>query len=203
MFSGIVEACQPVTQIEPGDQTLRVYFKRPLSFSDIQLGDSIAVNGVCLTVEALEGDLMGFSVGHETLKVTGWTPQSLKRTPLNLERSLAMGARIHGHMVSGHVDAMGALVALETLGDNRLLTVSFQSRLRPYIWPKGSVAINGVSLTINGLKGDSFTVCLIPETLRRTNLKDLLIGDAVTLEVDSYARGIVHWLNTQGKLTWN
>jgi len=203
VFSGIIEACQPVERMEPRDQTLKVYFKRPPFFSDIKLGDSVAVNGVCLTVESLSDDLMGFSIGHETLKVTGWTLNTLEQVSANLERSLTMGDRIHGHLISGHVDGMGTLVALETLGENRLLTVSFQNHLRPYIWPKGSVAINGVSLTINGLKGDSFTVCLIPETLRRTNLRDLLIGDAVTLEVDSFARGMVHWLNTQGKLTWN
>jgi riboflavin synthase len=194
MFSGIVEAQTTVLRTSRDLHIVRIVVEKPLEFNDLKIGDSIATNGVCLTVEAFDANSMIFALGAETLQVTGWTAENLKDQRLNLERSLRFGDRVHGHMVSGHVDGIGELVASEDLGGCTRLDIRVPRELEPYIWKKGSLAVNGVSLTINSIVAGVVSHVLIPETLKRTNLGCLKAGDKVNLEVDFLARGLLRAL---------
>ena len=192
MFSGIVETTARVLQCRARDGVLEVTVERPSTLDDVGRGDSIAVDGVCLTVEHFDEKSLVFGLGAETLRVTGWTEDRLRAKPRNLERSLRYGDRVHGHMVLGHVDAQGPVARVEPLGEGLRLIFTTPEVLRPFVWSKGSIAVNGVSLTINEVTADTFAVGLIPETLKRTNLGKLKAGDAVNLEIDNFARGLVH-----------
>lgn len=197
MFSGIVE-----NQAQVLDQTQRpgvliLTLSRPVSFTDLKTGDSVAVNGVCLTVENFTATSMTFAIGLETLKITGWATAHLQGHLMNVEQSLKFGDRLHGHLVTGHVDAMGEVIFTEAFGENLTVQIRYPESLHGLIWKKGSVAVNGVSLTVNEVRGLSFSVGLIPETLKRTNLSSLLAGDHVALEVDMLARGLKSWFETR------
>ncbi len=192
MFSGIIEACSPIEVVEPRSDLLALYIQRPAHFDDIHLGDSIAINGVCLTVEAVTSQQIKFTLGQETLRVTGWSQQTLQGAWVNLERSLKFGDRIHGHFVSGHVDSTSqALVVIK--GESWNLQFSKKNLNPKMLWPKGSVAIQGVSLTVNDVTATDFSVCIIPETLLRTNLKNIKAGDVVNIEYDTWAKAFVHF----------
>lgn len=192
MFSGIVEALSPVKSARAQGNLVFIDVARPTDFGDIKPGDSIATNGVCLTVEKFDDQTMSFALGAETLAITGWNEKQLEQAKVNLERSLRMGDRIHGHMVSGHVDGVGRVVGLKDDGGSVLLDVQAPPQLLRYVWKKGSWAVNGVSLTINDVTGEGVVShCLIPETVRRTNLGALKVGDTVNLEVDMMARGLI------------
>jgi len=200
MFSGIIEFTRPILSIEPGEQCLRLVIERPSEFTDLKIGDSVAVNGVCLTVEAFTEQNMTFALGAETIKVLELSsPKKLMRVPVNLERSLKFGDRIHGHLVSGHVDFLAPLTLSEAAGDSWILRVKMRDTFRPAIWKKGSLAIQGVSLTINEvisqeIKGGVDTtveVCLIPETLKRTNLSQYKVGELLNIELDWMAKGLM------------
>lgn len=203
MFSGIVEAQARIVSVvsEPG--LVRIQVERPSSFDDLKPGDSVAVDGICLTVESrLNSHGVGpiqFALAAETLAVTGWTEASLMGRAVNLERSLRVGDRVHGHFVTGHVDAMGEVISASDDGRSRLLDVLAPASVAPYVWRKGSWALNGVSLTVNEIlpsAGGGVIVkhCLIPETLARTNLRDLQAGSRATIEVDSTARAFLRAL---------
>ena len=191
MFSGIVETQSLVLQARRDRELLIIDVRRPEEFDDLSIGDSIATSGVCLTVENFDARSITFALGAETLKITGWNERTLAQGNVNLERSLRLGDRIHGHMVSGHVDATGEVAAVTDLGGSVRIDVRAPSELLRYFWKKGSWAVNGVSLTINDVEGDLVCSTLIPETLRRTNLGALKTGDRVNLEIDMMARGII------------
>lgn len=197
MFSGIVEAQGRVLSTRRDQSLVFIEVERPREFDDLHIGDSICSNGVCLTIEAFEPTKMTFALGAETLAITGWTEESLRNTSLNLERSLRLGDRIHGHMVSGHVDATGLVVEVQDLGGSVRLDVQAPATLLRYLWKKGGWAINGVSLTINEIAGSVVSHCLIPETLRRTNLGAIKSGERVNLEIDMMARGLVSYIETR------
>lgn len=199
MFSGIIEAQSQIVSASSQPGLVRIAVQRPVDFTDIKNGDSIAVNGICLTVENFDLNKIEFALAAETLRVTGWSEDSLKTFKVNLERSLRIGDRVHGHYVSGHVDAMGNVIDRRQLGGSVELDISFPAHLKHYIWKKGSWAINGVSLTINAVTESHASVCLIPETLERTNLGSLQVGHSVTIEVDPMARGLIHALNTRNE----
>ena len=194
MFSGIVETQSRVINAKNDRNLVVIDVERPADFDDLKIGDSVAINGICLTVAAFTTQTMTFALGAETLQITGWTASSLKDAKVNLERSLRLGDRIHGHLVSGHVDAVGQVQVIEDLGGSTRLDVKFPGELSSYVWKKGSWALNGVSLTINSVDNGIVSHVLIPETLTRTNLGRLKAGDRVNLEVDMYARGIVRAL---------
>ncbi len=191
MFSGIIESCSAIQRVEKKSDLLTLFIERPSDFDDINLGDSIAVNGVCLTVEAESPKQIQFTLGHETLRVTGWLQKDLQGAEVNLERSLKFGDRVHGHFVSGHVDTTAELLELQT-GESWILKLSKKNLNTKMIWSKGSVAIQGVSLTVNEVTDADFSVCLIPETLLRTNLKSIKTGDVVNIEYDTWAKAFVH-----------
>ena len=190
MFSGIIETTSLAQSVFAADKGIEIVLDRPSIFDDIKLGDSIATNGVCLTITSFDDSSVAFFIGAETLKVTGWTPENLITLDFNLERSLKLSDRIHGSLVSGHVDGVAKVLKSELLGENLILDISYPVELSSFIWKKGSVVINGVSLTINELDESRLSVCLIPETLKRTNLKQLCVGDIVNLEADYIAKAI-------------
>lgn len=199
MFSGIIEAKSAIVRAEEvlRETLTRVWVQKPTTFLDLGLGDSVATDGVCLTVEAYDEDSIQFALAAETLAVTNWrTSMDLRGAAglvgriVNLERSLKLGDRIHGHMVSGHVDAAARVTRVEDVGDTRMIDVEIPDAHRSLVWKKGSWAVNGVSLTVNSVEGGIASHCLIPETLLRTNLGQLRVGDFVNIEVDMFARSI-------------
>lgn len=192
MFSGLVEAVETVLSAEPLAGACRLKVARPAEFTDIKNGDSIAVDGACLTVENHGPGFIDFILAAESLRVLGWTPESLRPRRVNLERSLRFGDRMHGHMVSGHVEGLGHVARLSRDGESLFMDVKVEPSTRAYVWKKGAVALNGVSLTVNEFKDNVVSVCLIPETQRRTNLADLRVGDAITVESDWMAKAVVN-----------
>ncbi len=193
MFSGIIEAKANIVEVLERSGVLQIRVERPSSFDDIKIGDSIATNGVCLTVEDFNDMWLQFAIGHETMAVTNWTAKDLQSRTVNLERSLRFGDRLHGHMVSGHVEETGKIVEVNWEGENLLLKVNFSDTLAPFIWKKGSIALQGVSLTVNDVNQNTFSVCLIPETTAITNLKDIKVDETVNLEADYFAKALHHF----------
>lgn len=194
MFSGIIEATEVILKSRPLDQAHELTIRRPSIFDDISLGDSIAVNGVCLTVESFDAQTLTFTLGFETLKVLGTGLDFWLCYPVNLERSLTIGSRIHGHSVTGHVETLLPVLKSEALGENWILRVGLPPIFQELCWIKGSVTLNGVSLTINSLEDQQLEVCLIPETQKRTNLCHYKVGEKVSFEPDSFAKAISHIL---------
>ncbi|MEN0058658.1 MAG: riboflavin synthase [Bdellovibrio sp.] len=190
MFSGIIESVMPIISSQELPNAYRIQIEKPNEFNDIKLGDSIACDGVCLTVEAFDERQMTFALAAETIRVLQWQPKSWIGKKVNLERSLRWGDRIHGHLVTGHVDSLGTVRRAESVGESFFLDVQVQASLLPFLWKKGSVTLNGVSLTVNDLQEDLVSVCLIPETVKRTNLGELQIGASVNVEPDYMARAV-------------
>jgi len=187
MFSGIVTDMGVIALAENREGGLRLTVTTSaLGLDDVQLGDSIAVNGVCLTVIALEGLDFVVEVSRETLTCTTGLEQSGGR--VNLEKALRLSDRLGGHLVSGHVDGVGEVVAFVDLGESWRLSVRAPQALAKYIAMKGSITINGVSLTVNRVAGCEFEVNLIPHTLAVTTLGELRAGARVNLEIDLIAR---------------
>lgn len=177
--------------VQSASGVVRLAVERPLHFESLLAGDSIANNGICLTLESFTDDEMSFCLGPETLQVTKWEPVVGER--VNLERSLRFGDRVHGHLVSGHIDDVGFVSEVSDGPETRTLIIEMNRGMLPFVWRKGSVAVHGVSLTINNVEGHHFTVGLIPETLKRTNLGELKKGSRVNLEADAMARAWYHW----------
>ena len=186
MFTGIIAAVGSVTEMHPVDQAARLVIDAgALDLGDVQIGDSIAVNGVCLTATHISPRMFSVDVSAETMSCTvGWEPGAA----VNLEKALRFSDRLGGHLVSGHVDATGEVVRFDALGDNRLLAVRIPAALRRYVAQKGSITVSGVSLTVNAIEDNLFRVNLIPHTLAATNLGRLHPGARVNLEVDLVAR---------------
>lgn len=196
MFSGIIEAVTPALSTEALPGAYRLRLRRPAEFNDLKPGDSVAVDGVCLTVESFDHDGITFVLAAETIRVLGWNMGSAADRWFNLERSLRFGDRMHGHLVSGHVDSLGEITRVQQDGESLFLDTRISPALRPLVWTKGSITLNGVSLTVNEIKGDTISVCLIPETQKRTNLSRLKVGDRVNVEPDMIARVVVRALET-------
>jgi riboflavin synthase len=199
MFSGIVEALQSIKIAQRSSDLIRVEVARPKDFGDVRIGDSIATNGICLTVESLSPESLGFAIGAETLKVLKTSPDSAHTciffsSPVNLERSLRLGDRIHGHLVSGHVDEVGEVTKSQAQGECWSLEVKMSKRAAVFVWKKGSLCLNGVSLTINEVQMNAndvrADVLLIPETIKRTNLAQLKPGQSINIEWDWMAKGL-------------
>jgi len=181
MFTGLIEATGEIAARTTTTGGQRVSVRSPLT-AELKLGDSVAVNGVCLTVVQADAAFHA-DVGPETLRVT--TLGSLDSGALvNLERPLRGDGRMGGHFVQGHVDAVGQIADLRPESDFLWLTVSFPRELARYMVQKGSIAVDGISLTVAGLAGDRFDVQLVPFTVEHTNLKRARIGDRVNLECD-------------------
>jgi riboflavin synthase len=197
MFSGIVEAVQPILKAEKSDKLLRVWIEKPSFFNDLKTGDSMCINGVCLTLEQQTGSQLVFALAFETLNVlkkldvsaSAWVGQKV-----NLERSLKFGDRIHGHLVTGHVESLGKVLRSFADGESWFLDVQIEKELLPFVWKKGSITLHGVSLTVNSVEDSVVQVCLIPETQKRTNLTDIPVGDYIHVEPDYMAKAMVRAL---------
>jgi riboflavin synthase len=183
MFTGIIEELGRVRSIEQRGENARIVIEATTALQGTNQGDSIAVNGVCLTALDLKSDSFAADVSKETLARS--TLGSLKSgSPVNLERSVTAESRLGGHMVQGHVDGRGQLLSVEDHGESWTVRFGFPGELARYLVFKGSVAVEGISLTIAGLGDDYFEVAIIPKTWEVTNLASLKIGDEVNIEVD-------------------
>ena len=190
MFTGIVKAMGTISAIERrgGDVRLSVQ-ATDLPFADFEVGESIAVNGVCLTAVALRDDGFDTDVSVETLDVTALGKLGIG-DPVNLEASLALGDRLGGHLVSGHVDCVGSVVAQSADARSIRLGIKIPAEFARYVAKKGSVTVDGVSLTINEVAGDTFEVNIIPHTAEATIIGRYAVGSIVNIEVDVLARYI-------------
>ncbi|MFM2396886.1 MAG: riboflavin synthase subunit alpha [Pseudomonadota bacterium] len=187
MFSGIIADVGTITQASDREGGLRLSVAtQNLGMDDVKLGDSIAVNGVCLTVIEIEDKTFSVDVSRETLDCTIGLAQ--QGAAVNLEKALRLSDRLGGHLVSGHVDGVGEVLAFEDIGESWRLRVRAPKALAKYIAVKGSITINGVSLTVNQVAGSEFEVNLIPHTLAMTTLNLLTAGARVNLEIDLIAR---------------
>ena len=191
MFTGIVQGIGSIAATTPSADGVRLTISvGALDLSDVAVGDSIAVDGCCLTVVALRPDALAFDVSAETLRCTA--PFTVGRR-VNLEKSLRLADRLGGHLVLGHVDGVGTVTEFRPVVDSNMagshhLQIEAPVGLAPFIAVKGAIAVHGVSLTTNSVDGARFAVNLIPHTLDVTTLKDLAAGTAVNLEVDIVAR---------------
>ncbi|HEY3245751.1 MAG TPA: riboflavin synthase [Phycisphaerae bacterium] len=194
MFTGIVENVGFVQSVTPNAGGLRLAIEAGPVSEGTAAGASLAVNGVCLTVADAAASCLTFDVIAETLRRTNLGALRVGSV-VNLERSLRAGDRVDGHFVQGHVDGRATVVATETRGGEWLVRLQPEPHLRPGVIPKGSIALDGVSLTIAGVDGARFTVALIPTTLRRTTLAGWQVGSEVNVETDILARTVVHALS--------
>jgi len=187
MFTGIIEALGKITEVTKVDQGVRLETSYDAAFDDIKTGDSIAVNGVCLTVVQADGNRVRFDVSAETLHRTNLG--SIKEGErVNLERPVTLAARLGGHLVQGHVDATGRLESVTPSGEGFVLRVSLPPEVSRYVVEKGSIAVDGISLTVATIDSEWFDVAIIPHTWRATNLSSLQPGALVNLEVDVIAK---------------
>jgi riboflavin synthase len=192
MFTGLIEAVGELVarSATPGGSRARI---RSALAPQLALGNSIAVNGVCLTATAIDAETFAADVGPETLRVT--TLGALKQgARVNLERPLRPDSRLGGHFVQGHVDAVGLVEQVRPDAEFRWLTIRFPPDLAPGIVPKGSVAVDGISLTVVSVGADRFDVQIVPFTLEHTNLAAIRPGDPVNIETDIIGKYVVHSL---------
>jgi riboflavin synthase len=192
MFTGIIQSVGRIHDYEArGADARMVITGGGLDLTDVAIGDSIAVNGVCLTAVALTSDRFSVDVSAETLRVTaGFLPGA----EVNLEKALRLADRLGGHLVSGHVDGVGTVHRFAPMGESHRLEIDAPADLARYIIRKGSITVNGVSLTVNQVEGARFALNLIPHTLEMTMLKHLSAGSRVNLEVDMIARYVERML---------
>jgi len=196
MFSGIIADIGSIKQASDREGGLRLEIATcKLDLGDVQLGDSIAVNGVCLTVVAHNDSVFTVDVSRETLNCTEGLGEI--GAPVNLEKALRMADRLGGHLVSGHVDGVGEVMEFTDLGESWQLVVRAPQALAKYIAVKGSITVNGVSLTVNRVSGRKFSINLIPHTLMMTNLRNLSKGSRVNLEVDLIARYVERMMQAE------
>lgn len=188
MFTGIIEALGTIAAAEPKSGDLRLHIKAPtLDWSDVALGDSIATNGVCLTVVSLSGNGYWADVSNETLAHTTVGSWQTGQT-VNLEKALTPQTRLGGHIVSGHVDGIGEVVSRHADARSERFTLRAPANLAKYIAHKGSITIDGTSLTVNAVNGCDFELNIVPHTLEKTVIGSYQPGTKVNLEVDVLAR---------------
>lgn len=194
MFTGLVEALGKVVSLEAKGEQARLGISIPFA-SELALGDSVAVNGCCLTVaEIIEGNV-AFDVLAQTLRVTSLGKLTVGSN-VNLERALRVGDRLGGHFVQGHVDAVGEIISLEENGQDHVVEVSLPAEIHKLCVGKGSIAIDGISLTIAELNEASTVFWITPHTFSHTNLRDAKVGDAVNLEGDMLAKHVAALLGS-------
>lgn len=188
MFTGIIESIGKIAKMEKRGGDVRLHIATgKLDLSDVALGDSIAVNGVCLTAVVLPGDGFVADVSNETLSLTS-LGQLSTGSPVNLEKALTMSTRLGGHLVSGHVDGLGEVIAKSEDARSIRFTVKAPDELAKYIAHKGSITVDGTSLTVNAVKGAEFELNIVPHTAQETIMSEYEVGRKVNLEVDLVAR---------------
>jgi len=188
MFTGIIESKGQIEAVVPTGEDMRVRVTTgKLDLADVALGDSIAVNGVCLTAVELPGDGFWADVSGETLEHTTFSKLAVG-TVVNLEKALTPTTRLGGHLVSGHVDGVGEIVSRSIAGRSEHFKIKAPDELAKYISKKGSICVEGISLTVNAVEGAVFELNIVPHTLEETTLQLLKVGSKVNLEVDLIAR---------------
>jgi riboflavin synthase len=196
MFTGLVEAVGRVAEVSPGARGARIRVTTSLA-GEMKPGDSLAVNGVCLTVTAVDASGVHADIGPETAKLT--TLGSLRNDQaVNLERSMRGDGRFGGHFVQGHVDGTGVVHDVRSDGDAHWVTIGFPRSLSPYLVPKGSIAVDGISLTVARLADTKFEVMIVPFTWQHTNMSALRTGDLVNLECDLIGKYVVRAAEVAG-----
>jgi riboflavin synthase len=193
VFSGIIEDLGTVQSLKTSEQGMLITLRTALPLARIKMGDSIAVNGACLTVITKGRGTIAMEVSAETLRRTV-LGQLKVRDRVNLERSLTLGTLLNGHMVSGHVDGVGKIVSIKPEGDSRLYEFEAPANEARYLVEKGSVAVDGTSLTVFGIRGRRFTCALIPHTLKVTTLGVKGVGAAVNIESDMLGKYVEKFL---------
>ena len=197
MFTGLIEAIGSVAEVKSTGSGIRMRIRTALA-RELAPGDSLAVNGVCLTVVLAGDGEVHADIGPETTRAT--TLGALRRDEIvNLERPLRADARFGGHFVMGHVDAPGTVEDIRTEGDAHWFTIAFRRDLAPYLIRKGSIAVDGISLTIAGLGEGKFDVMVIPFTWEHTNLRTLRTGSRVNLECDMVGKYVARAAELHGK----
>lgn len=198
MFTGLVEEVGKVLSLRRSSQDATLTIQAPKVCADLAVGDSVAVSGPCLTAIFVRGGTFGAEVSAETLRRTT-LGRLAAGDPVNLERALRVGDRLGGHMVSGHVDAVGKVTEIRREGHSIRMTFQVPDELSPYIVEKGSIAIDGVSLTVAGVNQNTFWVALIPHTVAQTTLQLAKPGSAVNLEGDMLAKYVERLLQSRAR----
>lgn len=196
MFTGIIKEIGKVKTISKGPNSSTFVIAAKKVLTNKEIGDSIAVNGVCVTVTALDQNSFTFQAIEETLNRSNLKSLEINHE-VNLEPALTLNQGIDGHLVQGHVDSEGIVEKLTIADKQAILTIKFPKNISPYLAFKGSITINGVSLTISDLQKETFSVSLIEHTLNNTNLKDLKQGDNINLEIDLIARYLKNLLDNK------
>jgi riboflavin synthase len=195
MFSGIVAATGRIERLDPLADGVRLTVDAAgLSLEDVKVGDSIANSGVCLTVVEVDGTRVRFDVSRETLNCTVGLDAPGE---VNLEKALQLGDRLGGHIVTGHVDGVGEVLEFKPIGESHELVIRAPAELAGFIARKGSITVDGVSLTVNRVEGRTFSINLIPHTVAVTTLKRLAPGSRVNLEIDILARYLERMITYQ------
>ena len=199
MFTGIVEETGTVESIKPSARSIQLSVRMRLSARGLKAGDSLAINGCCLTVVHLARRGQDRLVRFDLLKET-WNRTNLRFTRrgslVNLERPLAVGGRLGGHFVTGHIDGVGKIIRSERSGKDRVLEISASAEVMRYVIRKGSIAVDGISLTVAGVKKGSFRVWIIPHTWQVTALRERKVGDAVNLEGDLLGKYVKQFISS-------
>jgi riboflavin synthase len=194
MFTGIIEEIGQVVSFSQGEASWRLQIAARAALAAVALGDSVAVNGCCLTVAAFDEQHLFFDVLEETRRLTNFSALVVG-APVNLERSLRFDGKVGGHFVSGHVDGQGVIEVLELRGKDTYLRVRAPEGFGRYLINKGSIALDGMSLTVAEVSGDAFAVWLIPTTLAVTNVGARRVGESVNLEFDLLGKYVEKLLN--------
>ena len=199
MFSGIVQEIGAVKNIQSKNGILELIVSSNNLISNLQVGDSIAIDGCCQTVIDVSQSSFKVQATEETIKKTNFKELKIS-SKVNLEPSLKIGDKLSGHLVLGHIDSSGKVSDILSLDENKIIKISFPKELGSFIAPKGSISVNGVSLTVIETKNDYFTFTLIPYTKDNTNLGLLKINDPVNLEIDVVSRYLVNYLENNKQL---
>ena len=188
MFTGIIQAIGNISKIDSNGPDSRIVFKAgKMKLDDVKIGDSISVNGVCLSITEKTKNSFSSDLSSETLSLTTFI-EMRANSKVNLEKAMNFSSRVNGHLIAGHVDGVGVIKEMKNDGRSILILIEFPEELEKYISKKGSIAVDGVSLTINGTKENTFSINIIPHTLSGSIISEYNIGTKVNIEVDLIAR---------------
>lgn len=198
MFTGLIEDVGKIKNIIKNHNGYKLYISSKVVTSDLKIGDSVAVNGICLTAVEINNDVFSVDVMNETILKTSLSKSNVNSS-VNLERALLVGSRYGGHIVSGHIDGTGTISSIQPDGIAFIYTIKTNKEILKYIIKKGSITIDGISLTVTYVDDLCFKVSIIPHTLQMTNMKNKKINDLVNLENDCIAKYVEKLLNNQEK----
>jgi riboflavin synthase len=198
MFTGLIEEVGTVARLMRSGSAVKLAVSTSVQAAEVRLGDSVAVSGVCLTVTAIDGTTLEFDVSPETLDRSALKEIRVGAT-VNLERALRLSDRLGGHIVSGHVDCTASITERREISGNLLLFFNLPREFTRYVVAKGSIAIDGISLTVNAVAPDGFSVNIIPHTAERTTIGGKRVGDLVNIEVDILAKYVERMLEVSGR----